>query len=127
MEDNNNTVNFDAVLSEMSALNKGISSSNEKLDELILFLQNSEKRQLEKEQQDELKKVQEAQEQGQRELEQEQLESEADQAEQETYTEILSDIRTEIQFNNQLIAGSFLFYGIICGILLFKILWDKLT
>ena len=44
----------------------------------------------------------------------------------ETYETLLMDIRAEQQLTNQLISGSILFLGIIAGILLFKILWDKL-
>ena len=84
MEDNNNTANFDAVLSEMSALNKGVSASNEKLDQLIEMIaieSKNEQERYEKDQEDKIaaeqKKVAEDLEQGQNELDQEQQEAEA--------------------------------------------------
>lgn len=43
----------------------------------------------------------------------------------ETYTEILSDIRSELDFSNQVYAGQILFTGIITGILIGKILLDR--
>ena len=43
----------------------------------------------------------------------------------ETYEEILSDIRSEVDFSNQVYAGQICFIGIVCGILLAKIFIDR--
>lgn len=43
----------------------------------------------------------------------------------ETYTEILTDIRSELDFSNQVYAGQILFIGIITGILIAKIFIDR--
>lgn len=43
----------------------------------------------------------------------------------ETYEEILSDIRAEVDFSNQVYAGQICFIGIVCGILLAKIFIDR--
>ena len=120
MEDNNNTVNFDAVLSEMSALNKGVSASNEKLDQLIEMIaieSKNEQERYEKDQEDKIaaeqKKVAEDLEQGQNELDQEQQEAEAQEEVTETYTELLTDIRDERDYSNQLMIGQLFFIGVI--------------
>ena len=132
MEDNNNTVNFDAVLSEMSALNKGVSASNEKLDQLIEMIaieSKNEQERYEKDQEDKIaaeqKKVAEDLEQGQNELDQEQQEAEAQEEVTETYTELLTDIRDELDYSNQLMIGQLFFIGVIFGVLIAKILIDR--
>ena len=43
----------------------------------------------------------------------------------ETYTELLTDIRDEINLSNQLMSGQNLFFGIICGLLIVKIFIDR--
>lgn len=53
-------------------------------------------------------------------------EKEAQEAQQtETYTELLTDIRNELDFSNQVYAGQILFMGMICGVLIAKILLDR--
>lgn len=134
VENNNDSVDYYALLTEMQEINKGINrlhSSQEELTQYIISRdkQSDQEKANEKKIQEEQKAIdKEAAEQQEAEQQEAKLQSEEQQEQQtETYTELLTDIRDEIRLSNQLTAGSFMFYGIICGILLFKILWDKLT
>lgn len=46
-------------------------------------------------------------------------------AQNETYTELLTDIRDQVTLTNQIMSGQLLFIGIICGVLLAKIFIDR--
>jgi F0F1-type ATP synthase assembly protein I len=134
MEENTQGVTNEDLLNALNKLYESSDSTNKSVQELQAYFIAKDKK--EKQEAETLKKQQEQEAQEQAELEeQQQRETESVEAEQsakadaetETYTELLTDIRDQIQLNNQLISGQFLMFGIICGILLFKILWDKLT
>lgn len=123
MENNDNSSNNAAVLEELQTLNEGISSLNENQEELTEYIINKDKEEeeLKAEQEEEQKIADEESEQ----IEQE--EKEAQEADQETYTEIVSDIRDSINLNNHLLSGQIFFCGVIAGLLIIKILFDRFS
>ena len=133
MEEKTEVTNND-LLQALNDLNQNSVATNNSIKELTEYLIIKDRQ--EKQKEDTLNKEAEQAEKEEAELqeqkEQEEASAKAEQsakadAQTETYTELLTDIRSELQLQNQMISGQFLFFGIICGILLFKILWDKLT
>ena len=118
-----NSIDFTPLIKEIQILNQGIVSNGERLDQITEYLILKDK--------EEKKEKQAAEKQAAEEneaAEKQAAESrEAQQQTEETYTELLTEIKQEQQLTNQMFAGQFLLFGIITGILLFKILWDKLT
>ena len=136
MEDNtNNEVqniisdsDINAIVSELKTLNKSTVSTSEKLSELqeYLIIQDNNaqrekeakaKAEAEQAEQDQLKADEEA-------LYQEEANQEAEN-QTETYTELLTDIRDELDYQNQLQIGQIFFLGILFGVLLGKIFIDR--
>ena len=130
MEDNSNNFDSATIVKELQAINKGLTDVNSSQKELMEYIiakdqaSDEEKEAAEKEAAE--KQEAEKQEAEKQEEETKAAETKAD-SQTETYTLLLTDIRDEMRLNNQMMAGSFIFYGIICGIILFKILWDKLN
>ena len=112
-EDTSDNSDVSSIVKEIQILNQGISANGERLDKINELLT---------EQNDNAKLADEIIEPD--ESDNEEVEEETEQVDQ--YEVVLQSINDQIVLNNQLLAGSFIFYGIICGILLFKILWDKL-
>ena len=112
-EDTSNNSDVSSIVKEIQILNQGISANGERLDKINELLT---------EQNDNAMLADEVIEPD--ESANEEVEEETEQIDQ--YEVVLQSINDQIVLNNQLLAGSFIFYGIICGILLFKILWDKL-
>ena len=52
---------------------------------------------------------------------------EAQQTQEEIYTEQLQNINTQLEVTNGMLVGNFVTDGIICGVLLLTILWNKLN
>lgn len=128
------TVTNDDLLEALQQLNQSTVATNKSVQDLQEYFiakdrkEKQEAETLQKQAEQEGKEKAELEEQQKREQESAEAEETAKADSQtETYTELLTNIRDEIQLNNQLISGQFLMFGIICGILLFKILWDKLT
>lgn len=133
MESNIPVTNED-LLNALNLLNENSVATNNSIKELQEYFiiqdrkEYQEKETLKKQEEQNAKVDAEFQEREQQAEQSEKAEETAKaDAQTETYTELLTDIRDQIQLNNQLISGQFLMFGIICGILLFKILWDKLT
>ena len=118
-----NSIDFTPLIEEIQILNQGIVSNGERLDQINEYLILKDK--------EEKKEKQAAEEQAAEENEAAEKQAaetrEAQQQTEETYMELLTEIKEEQQLTNQMFAGQFLLFGIITGILLFKILWDKLT
>lgn len=113
MEDNNNNVDNSAVLEQLQTLNKSVDALTENQEELIEFL---------------VKKDQESKEADteKQEKEEQQLETEKSSTEQaETYSESLQQISENINVTNHLISGQIFFMGVVVGVLLIKILFDR--
>ena len=133
MEETKEVTNND-LLQALNDLNQNSVATNNSIKELTEYLIIKDRQEKQKEEtlnkQSEQAEKEEAEIQEQK--EQEEASAKAEQsakadAQSQTYEELLIDIRSEVQLTNQLLSGQFLFFGIICGILLFKILWDKLT
>ena len=132
MEEAKEVTNND-LLQALNDLNQNSVATNNSIKELTEYLIIKDKQ--EKQKEDTLNKKAEQAEKEEAEIQEQKEQEEASaQAEQsaradvqtEEYETLLTDIRAEQQLTNQLLTGQFLFFGIICGILLFKILWDKL-
>lgn len=130
MEDNGNTFDTSAIVKELQAINKGLTDVNSSQQELMEYIIAKDQASDEEKQAAE-KEAAEKQEAEKQEAEKQQEESKAAETkadtQTETYTTLLTEVRDEVRLNNQLMAGSFIFYGIIAGIILFKVLWDKLN
>ena len=128
MEDNNNNIDTSAILSQLQTLNEGVSSVNQQTKELVNYLVVKDKEEAEAKRQAEeaqKKENKEAEEQAIKEAEEQASKDEQAQAETETYTELLTNIRDGIELQNQMQASQILFFGIICGVLLVKIFFDR--
>lgn len=120
-ETTGNTIDTDAIVSELQTLNKGIVSSNEKLDSISEYLIAKETQRQDEQSANKKAEAEKAEAEKQQAEAQEQARSE----ETETYTELLTDLRDDIRLQNQMFAGQILFTGIICGVLLAKIFFDR--
>ena len=115
------------ILESLERINQNTVTTNNSIKDLqeYLIIQENERKE------SELANAEEkASSDKQKEEEEQQIRAEQSaqsEAQQQTYEELLIDIRDEQRLTNQMFAGSFLLSGIICGILLFKILWDKLN
>lgn len=112
------------ILESLERINQNTVKTNNAIDDLqeYLILQDQKKEEKEKETEE---KSSDSDDQDKQEETEEVAESSSATSE-DTY-EVLVQIRDEQRLTNQMFAGSFLISGIICGVLLFKILWDKLT
>lgn len=116
MEDNSNSINNSSILEELQALNEGITSLNENQEELTEFIIKRDKENTE------------AQAEKEEKLEEDQVKSDQDQTEQaETYTETLEQISNNVNVTNHLLSGQIFFFGVVVGVLLIKILFDRFS
>lgn len=116
MEDNGNNVNNSSVLEELQTLNEGITSLNENQEELTEFIIKRDK------------ETSEAQAEKDQKLEEDQAKSDQDQTQQaETYTETLEQISNNVNVTNHLLSGQIFFLGVVVGVLLIKILFDRFS
>ena len=129
-----NSIDFTPLIEEIQILNQGIVSNGERLDQINEYLilkdkEEKKEKQAAEEQAAEENEAAEKQAAEENEAAEKQAAEtrEAQQQTEETYMELLTEIMEEQQLTNQMFAGQFLLFGIITGILLFKILWDKLT
>ena len=114
MEDNNSNVDNSAVLEQLQTLNKSVDSLTENQEELIEFLVKKDQ------------ETKEADTEKQEKEEQQKLETEKSSTEQaETYSETLQQISENINVTNHLISGQIFFMGVVVGVLLIKILFDR--
>ena len=123
MEDSNNNIDNSAVIKELQALNEGISSLTKNQEELTEFIINKDKEEKEAEE-----KKQEEEQKKQEETKQEQTKADQENTRQaETYTETLEQISNNVNVTNHLLAGQIFFFGVVVGVLLIKILFDRFT
>lgn len=116
MEDSNNNIDNSAILKELQALNKGIDALTENQEELTEFIINKDKEE------------KEAEEKKQEETKQEQTKADQENIKQaETYTETLEQISNNVNVTNHLLAGQIFFFGVVVGVLLIKILFDRFS
>lgn len=144
MEDNHNSVDTNAILTELQILNQGVAAENKKVDQLVEYLIVKDQKEKEEKEQSEalaskekaeaieserLLKEQEQQAEAEQKSAQDEKEA-ADKAEQEevteTYTELLTDIRDGINLSNEINAINGIYIGIVIGMLFIKILVDRI-
>ena len=133
MEDTNNSFDSSAIVEELEKINTSVASGNKKIDELTEYFitkDAKEKALAEKQAKETEKKIasdQEAQEQADLEA-QEQADLEAQEQEElnQTYTELLIDIRDQTVLTNQLLAVQGVFIGIVIGLLFMKSIFDRI-
>lgn len=121
-ESTSSNIDLTPLIKEIQTLNKSVGSNGERLDQITDYLITQDKLQSEKEEQ--LKKEQEEQQEINTKATQEKEQSEQQQT--ETYTELLQNVSDQLEVQNALISGQNFMSGIICGVLLFTILWNKI-
>lgn len=111
-----------AILDALNSLNENSVATNDSIKELqeYLIIQDNRKQQAQQEQEDNAQIEKEASD-----LAEQQAISDAEQ-QAETYTELLTDIRTQLELSNELQAVNNIWFGVICGLLFIKILVDKI-
>ena len=111
--------NFDtsAIVEELQILNKGVLSNGEKLDQINEYLILKEQKEKEDKEA--------AEEKEQKQTEEAELRQQEQSEETDTYTELLTDIRDQSVLTNNLIAGQIFFTGMIFGIILLNVLWNR--
>ena len=116
MEDNGNNVDNTSVLKELQTLNEGITTLNENQEELTEFIIKRDKENTE------------AQAEKEEKQQEDQVKSDQDQSQQaETYTETLEQIANNVNVTNHLLSGQIFFFGVVVGVLLIKILFDRFS
>lgn len=118
LEDNNN----DSILQALSDLNQNTVATNNSIKELQEYFLIKDKREQEKQAkaEEEESKALEVKEQ------EEQTSKDAEQQQVDTYTELLTDIRDNVQLSNEIFAGQLFFTGVIAGLLVGIILWNRI-
>lgn len=111
-----------AIIDALNSLNENSVATNDSIKELqeYLIIQDNRKQQAQQEQEDNAQIEKEASD-----LAEQQASSDAEQ-QAETYTELLTDIRTQLELSNELQAVNNIWFGVICGLLFIKILVDKI-
>ena len=127
-ETTNNNIDLTPLVEGLQTLNQGTSSNGEKLDQIMEYLitkdklEQEEKEKAAKEQEEKEKAAKEQEEKDQQEAE---TKSAQEQQEQETFEEVVTDIRDQVVLTNNLLAGQIFFMGVVFGVLMLKILWDR--
>lgn len=120
-ENTNNNSDTSAIIEELQILNEGTVSNGEKLDQVLEYLVTKDKKE-----QEEKEAAQEEEDQKKEEEQKTTEEKEQSDIEQnETYTEVLTDIRDQTALTNNLLSGQIFFMGVIFGLLLLNVLWNR--
>lgn len=111
-----------AIIDALNSLNENSVATNDSIKELqeYLIIQDNRKQQAQQDQEDNAQIEKEASD-----LAEQQASSEAEQ-QAETYTELLTDIKTQIELSNELQSVNNIWFGVIIGLLWIKILFDRL-
>ena len=104
-------------------LSNNTQDTNNAVNDLREYLEEKDQKQEEKEQEQKEQEEVQAEETETKEAENN-VKSEQD---TRTYTELLQSIDEGITVQNGLIAGQFVTDGILCGVLLLTVLWNKLN
>ena len=114
----------------IDALNQNTVTTNNSIKELQEYFikkdkeAEKEKQQAEKQAQEEAEIKEQEEAEAQTKAEQTR---EAQQTQEEIYTEQLQNINTQLEATNGMLVGNYVTDGIICGVLLLTILWNKLN
>ena len=121
-----NEEQYTEITEALNNLNQNTVVTNNKLDELQHYFIRKD----EEEEKAQKKAQQEAEEKeaNTKAQEEEQQTREAQQqTQEEIYTEQLQNINSQLEATNGMLVGNFVTDGIICGVLLLTILWNKLN
>ena len=130
MENENisNNIDITPIVEELQILNKGVVSNGEKLDSITEYLITKDKQQEEKEEEQLKKETEKQEEQLKKEEEQKGLDEQKEQSQTEqteTYTELLTDIRDQSVVTNYILSGQIFFMGVLFGVVLLSVLWNR--
>ena len=129
-----NEEQYTELTEALNNLNQNTVVTNNKIDELQHYFIRKD----EEEEKAQKKAQQEAEEKAQKEAEEKEANTKAQEEEQltreaqqqtqdEIYTEQLQNINSQLEATNGMLVGNFVTDGIICGVLLLTILWNKLN
>lgn len=125
--------NNQEILEALNNLNSNMVATNDSIKEMQEFLIIQDRRQQQKEATIEEQEAQDAETQAllNEQSEQEEASKNAEasakaDAQNETYQEILTDLRTQVELSNELQAVNTIWFGVICGLLFVKILIDRI-
>lgn len=104
-------------------LSNNTQDTNNAVNDLREYLQDKDAEQQEKEEKEQEQAQADAEENANKEQEQNTKSEEQTQ----TYTELLQSIDEGITVQNGLLVGQFVTDGILCGVLLLTVLWNKLN
>lgn len=127
-ENTGNNINTSSIVEELQILNQGTVSNGEKLDQVIEYLITKDQK--DQEEKEAAQKKQQEQEEADQKNQQEEdaalkQQEEETQEQTETYTELLTDIRDQAVLNNNIMAGQIFFMGVLFGIILLNVLWNR--
>ena len=127
-ENTNNNIDLTPIVEGLQTLNQGTNSNGEKLDEIMEYLitkdklEQEEKEKAAKEQEEKEKAAKDQEEKDQQEAE---IKSAQEEQDQETFEEVITNIRDQVVLTNNLLSGQIFFMGVVFGVLMLKILWDR--
>lgn len=98
-------------------LEQQVNDLQEQQENTNVILERIEDQLLEQDQKNQVKQDQEA--------DAEEQTREAQKAQADTYTETLTDIKTNIDLTNHFLVGNMFFISVLIGVLIGKILWDR--
>lgn len=113
-EDTNNSTDFASLLEEIQILNQSTISNGKRLDEISEYL-------IAKDAEDKMSRDAEYNEQMQLKKSEEETQTELN----DSYTELLTDIKDQISLTNNILSGQIFFTGVLFGVLLLSILWNR--
>lgn len=126
------TITNEDILNAINVLNSNTVATNDSIKELQeYFILKDKKEEKEKQNQEEIAlKEKKNQEEIQKQQEEEEAsalaeESARSEAETQTYQELLVDIRDKQELSNEIFAGQLFFTGMIAGLLIGIILWNR--
>lgn len=119
--DSNNTSDAE-LLKELKKINE----YNALQEKRVEAQQNEENEKARVEQEIQERKDKEAEEKAQNDAELQAQKEEQQLNQQETYQEILIDLRTQLELSNELQAVQTIWFGAILGMLFVKIIWDRI-
>lgn len=123
MDETTNKEMNEQILDRLNDLNSNVVTTNNSLKDLQEYLIIQDKKNQEEKEAEE-KSASDKQDKEQTAKAEQSAKADA---QNDTYTELLTNISNQLEYQNAVISGQSFMYGIISGILLFTILWNKIT
>lgn len=121
MENTNNNIDTSSVVEELQILNEGTSSNGEKLDEVLEYLIAKDN----KEQEEKVSALEKEEKSLEEEKQDSEIREQSASEQNETYTELLTDIRDQSILTNNLLSGEIFFMGVLFGVIFLNVLWNR--